>query len=80
MEADEALARALQAEEEAAARGGAVGAADARAQFAGRLHASMQTALRYESRALQAQARAVMPLPLVRFRPPRACRSRAHTP
>jgi peptide-N4-(N-acetyl-beta-glucosaminyl)asparagine amidase len=69
MEADEALARALQAEEEAAARAAPPAApAPAVADFAARLQSGLATAARYESRQLQAQARAVMPLLQVRTR------------
>jgi hypothetical protein len=69
MDADEALARALQAEEHAAAAAAAPASAprDNRAEFASRLQGGMATALRHAARPLQAQARAVMPLQQARL-------------
>ena len=75
MEADEALARALQAEEEAAAASAPSAAAQggrdaARADFASRLQSGLATAMQYESRQMRREARAVMPL--LQVRPARA--------
>ena len=71
MEADEALARALQAEEEASAAHApapppASSREAARAAFAARLQSGLATAMQYESRELRRAARAVMPLPQAR--------------
>ena len=68
MDADEALARALQAEEEAAAapRPARGGREAERSAFAARLQSGLATAMQYESRELRRAARAVMPLQQVR--------------
>lgn len=84
MEADEALARALQAEEEAAAARAppASGREAARAAFASRLQSGLATAMQYEPRELRRAARAVMPLPQVRpaHAPKRSSCRAAHGP
>ncbi|KAK9819776.1 hypothetical protein WJX72_002242 [[Myrmecia] bisecta] len=62
MDADEALARALQAEEHQLAFASRQPAADGHQEFATRLQAAVQTVLQYEDQLLQALALSVVPL------------------